>query len=380
MPTAAELIPRRGTKSSVSVTPESALRNSAVWASVRLRANLMSSFPVDLYRKVDGLQVEIPTKPPVLVAPAPKVTIREFLYSTQTDLDRFGNCFGVITARDGLGFPARIDLVPAESVTVVVRDGELTGYRIGTAVFDPVDVWHEKQYTVPGLHVGLSPVAYAAWALGEYASIQAFASDWFANGTMPASVLKNAERVIPPDTAKEIKEQYRATVASGDVFVIGKDWEFDMLSVQFAASQWLEAKQHGVADIARFFDVPGDLIDSAVSGSSITYANLTQRNLQFLIMHLGPAVGRREDALSDLTPRPRFVKLNTDSLLRMDPMQRSAMLAAEVAGRLRAPSEARALHNLPPYTESQLAEFDRLWGRPNTAPSALPAPVKGAAP
>src|SRR5690349_22002342 len=43
----------------------------------------------------------------------------------------------------------------------------------------------------------------------------------------------------------------------------------------------------------------------------------------FLVMHLGPVVSRREEALSRLTPGPRFVKLNTDALLRMDPSSRA---------------------------------------------------------
>jgi hypothetical protein len=63
-----------------------------------------------------------------------------------------------------------------------------------------------------------------------------------------------------------------------------------------------------------------------VAGGNITYANVTQRNLQFLIMHLQPAMGRREDALTTLTPRPQFVKLNTDVLLRMDPQTRTATI------------------------------------------------------
>jgi phage portal protein BeeE len=60
--------------------------------------------------------------------------------------------------------------------------------------------------------------------------------------------------------------------------------------------EWIDGKRYGVSDIARFFGCPGDLIDAAVSTGSITYANMTQRNLQFLIMHLGPAVYRRERA------------------------------------------------------------------------------------
>ena len=94
----------------VHVTNDTAMRHSAVWACLRLRADLVSTMPVDVYRRVAGVQVEVPT-PPVLVTPGgERVGIQEWLYSSQFDLDRGGNCFGLITAKDGLGFPARIDL------------------------------------------------------------------------------------------------------------------------------------------------------------------------------------------------------------------------------------------------------------------------------
>lgn len=358
-----EMVRRGGSSRSGSVTPETAMRNSAVWACLRLRANLISSCPVDAYRRVGKIQVEV-EKPPVLIKPAPRVTFREHMFSSQMDLDRYGNSFGIIVARDGLGLPAVIHLVSAGTVAPVMKDGELVKWRIAGVEYDLNDVWHEKQYTVPGSPVGLSPVAYAAWTLGEFTSIQQFATDWFDNGTLPAATLKNTKRVIEDEDAAAVKKKYKASVSNGDVFVMGSDWEFDLMKVEAAGSNWIEAKQFGISDIARFFDAPGDVIDAAVSGSSVTYANIIQRNLQLLIMHIGPAVARREDALSDLLASPRFAKLNTDALLRMDPIQRGEYIRAMVAGRLMAPSEGRELDNRQPFTDAQLAEFDRLWGAP----------------
>lgn len=376
--TAAEAIPPRpatGGRTAAGVTPESALRHSAVWACLRLRANLVSTMPVDVYRRIGNVQVEVP-KPPVLMNPGgERVDMQEWLYSSQIDLDRGGNAFGLITARDGLGFPARIDLVPLAEVTVRIRDGKLWKYKIAGVDYDPGEVWHERQYTLSGLHVGLSAVAYAAWSIGEYLSIQQFASDWFGNGGIPSAHLKNTAKTLTPAQADETKRRFKTAVANRDLFVTGADWDYQMIQAEAAGADWIEAKQFGVSDIARFFDCPGDLIDAAVAGGTVTYANITQRNLQFLIMHLGPAVARRENALSRLTSRPRFVKLNTGALLRMDPQTRALMIQTQIASRTLAPSEARELEDRQPFTEAQLAEFDRLFGPPKT-----PTPTGGSAP
>ncbi|WP_329597769.1 phage portal protein [Streptomyces pseudovenezuelae] len=370
----------------VHVTNETALRNSAVWACLRLRADLMSSFPIDVYRYVNGIQVEVP-KPPVLVTPGGlEVGVKEWMYSTEFDLDRGGNCFGVITERsgvigpDGRGLPGRIELAELGSVSVRGTGPTITKFVINGKEYEPWEVWHEKQYTVAGMPLGLSPVAYAAWAIEETLSAQQFARDWFAAGAVPLAELKNTAKTIDKDQARIAREQFRAAVDSSGLFVHGVDWEYKPIQAVASQSAFLEARQYGATDIARFFGCPSDLIDAAVSGSSITYANMTQRNLQFLIMNLGPAVGRREDAFSrKLVAGPRFVKLNTDALLRMDPEARARTIGARITNRTLAPSEARALDNMPPFTEDQLAEFDRLFGS-RSVPAQPTTAVPGATP
>lgn len=359
---AQDLIPTRtvAKAGAVTVTNDSAMRHSAVWACLRLRADLISTMPVDVYRRVGQVQVEM-SKPPVLVEPGgERVDLSEWLYSSQVDLDRAGNCIGLITQVNAAGLPARIDLQPLSECSVQMIQGELK-YRIGGKSYAPDKVWHEKQYTLPGLEVGLSPVAYAAWSIGEYLSIQQFALDWFGGGAVPKARMKNAQRTVSNDEAQKIKDRYRASVTNGDIFVTGQDWEFDFIQAQNAGMEWIDGKRYGVSDIARFFGCPGDLIDAAVSTGSITYANVTQRNLQFLIMHLGPAVYRRERSLSKLLPSPRYVKLNTDAILRMDPQTRALVEQMQINSRTLTPDEAREHSNLPPLTEDQYVQFDRLF-------------------
>ena len=372
IPGAQALIPIRSAQKqgAVTVTNDSAMRHSAVWACLRLRADLISTMPMDVYRRVNGMQVEMP-KPPVLVNPGgERVDMCEWLYSSQVDLDRAGNTIGLITEVNALGLPARIDLQILGECSVQSKNGVVT-YRIGGKSYDPSKVWHERQYTVAGLEVGLSPVAYAAWSIGEYLSIQDFALAWFGGGAVPKARMKTIAKTINNDEAEKVKSRYRATTQNGDLFVYGSDWEYDFMQAQNQGMEWIEGKRYGITDIARFFGAPGDLIEAAVSTGTITYANISQRNLQFLIMNLQPAIYRRELRLSKLLPQPRYVKLNTDALLRMDPQTRAQVILTRINSRTLAPSEARELDNLPPFTEEQKAEFDRFW--PPKASQPIPA-------
>ncbi|MFC6017222.1 phage portal protein [Plantactinospora solaniradicis] len=373
------LIPSRGgnKRSGVpAVTNDSAMRHSAVWACLRLRADLVSTMPVDVYRRIDGVQVSVPP-PPVLVNPGgERVGIQEWLYSTQVDLDRAGNCFGLITERNALDLPARIDLIALSDVTVRAKGSEITEVRIAGKKYDGDqlrNIWHEKQFTVAGIPLGLSPVTYAAWSIEESLSAQQFALDWFGGSAVPMAELKNTAKTVNPKDAAVARDFYRAAVTTGDLFVHGNDWEYKPIQTVAAQTEFLESRRFGINDVARFFGCPSDLIDGAVSTGSITYGSITQRNLQLLIMNVGPAVSRRETALGALTPKPRYVKLNRSALLAMDPEARARTLKIRLDSRTLTPTEARALDDLAPLTDADLAEFDRVYGVPRTTPTGATA-------
>lgn len=359
---------------SVAVNQTTALRHSAVWACRRQRANLVSTLPLDLYRLVDGVQVEVP-KPPLLIAPGTDgQDIVSWLWATDWDLSGYGNTFGLITQRWGAsgsfpGWPARIELMPAGEV-VVKADGErVAEYRLGKDRWSVEngrigDVWHERINQPAGLAVGLNPVQAAAMTIGGYLSAQEFALNWFSAGGVPSVALKPTAVDLNDDQAEVAKRRWMNATASRGPAVLPKGWEIEMIDVPAASEAYMAEKQWSVTDVARYFDWPADLIDGAVSGSSVTYANVTQRNLQALVMHLGPAVVRREVALSRAVPAPRFVKFNTDALLRMDPEAVSRKLGQEIRDRITLPSEARKLMNRAPYTPEQIAEFEALFGPP----------------
>lgn len=372
MDTADTAVPSRissGSYGTVPVTNDTAMRHSGVWACLRLRANLVSTMPVDSYRDVNGIPIEVP-KTPVLVNPGgERVNMQEWLYSTEIDLDRAGNCFGLITERHGTGLPARIDLMPLTECSVFMRKGQLK-YRFGSKEYEPYEVWHEKQYTLAGLPFGLSPLAYAAYTIGEYLSAQEFATKWFGTGGMPKAHLKNSGKALKnAQEAEIIKARFKTSVENGDIWVTGNDWEYKPITTATAGTSWLESKKYGITDVARFFDCPADLIDGAVSGSSVTYGNITQRNLQFLIYSLGPTLARRERSLSDgLLPKPRYIKFNTGALLRMDEQTKAATFKTRIDSRTITPNEVRELYDQPPFTSEQISEIATFW------------PAKGATP
>lgn len=378
------------------VTGDSAMRHSAVWAATRLRADIVSSLPLNVFRDVSGpdgatMQVKVPS-PGVLSAPGGvHCRYREWVYSSQSDLDRFGNSFGIISGRDASGLPAQIDLVSAEKAVVTFTKGVLS-YRLNGDKYDPIDVWHEKQYTVAGFPMGLSPIAHASMSISQHLSAQQFAIQWYAQNAIPFGILRNKARELNSVEADNAKERFLSAASGGGLFATGNDWEFSPMQAQSNDAMWLDSMGATAVDVARFFGVPVDMIDGQ-SGSSTTYANIGQRNTQLLVMHLGPAIARREEAFSDLLlAKPRYVVLDTDALLRMDPASQSLMIGQQLKDGIIDNTEAREKYNLSPWAEEQRTWYIAQYGKgpaalaalqdknPNAVPGAGVAPAAPAAP
>lgn len=376
-------IPNRsgvGKHGAVLVTDDRAMQYSAVWACLRLRADLMSTFPVDTFRDVNGIALEM-SKPPILVDPGGKGwDFVDWMWASQRDLDSAGNAIGIIEARNGIqtpyypqGLPAVIQLADPRNCSVIWYKGRLQ-YRINGKIYNPEDVYHEKQYPLSGSPVGLSPLLNAARTIGEGLSLQQYALDWFRAGGVPKAWMKNTVKRLGDTERDAAKGWYHDTIRNGDLMVTGNDWEYNMIQAEQVGMEWLEGRRFSVTEIARFFGCPADLIDGAVAGQSVTYANMTQRNLQFLIMQLGPAVIRREKELTKLLPQPRYVKLNTDALLRMDPATRQASLRSQLETWQITLDEARGLDNRAPLTQSDIDRMTGIYGKPAASGRGGPSP------
>lgn len=359
--TASQLIePREGKRTSAfaPVTPDAALRHSAVWACLRLRADLISTMPIDVVAYGPrGERFGAPL-PPVMVSPdGGGMTWTEWVYASQVDLDSQGNTVGVIEEVDGAGRPKVIRLVSASKVVYRGVGSKITEYKVGKETYSPGQIWHEKQYALAGMGVGLSPLAYAAATLNGYASAQDYVSSWFESSATPGGHLQYQDQLDPAE-ARFAKERFRASISGGDVFVSGKEWEFKPVSATAASSQFLESMQASVVEVCRYLSVPADMIDGAVSGSSVTYANISQRNLQLLITNIGPAIHRREMAWGRMLPPGQVARLNTNAILRLDPAQRMVNHVAAINAKIYPPSRALALEDMPPLTPDELGEFN----------------------
>jgi HK97 family phage portal protein len=358
------------------INDTTANRNSVWWACGHLRANVFSSFPLDVIKPgSDGLTYPVAHPGTLVDEPFPGVDITEFLYNTEQDLFRYGNSVGLIHARNSFGLPVSVELVPMAQCSALMNGRQIAAWRIGSDVYDARDIWHRKRNTRSGLALGLSTLAAAAWDLGLHASATSFALDWFATGANPKGSLGHTERMTVPAAERQaVKDEFKDATAGGDIFVHGKAWAWTPQAQDAAGAGFLDTHAASERAVARFADVPGSMVDVEISTGNITYANASAANLQWLVTSVGPEARRTERFWTRYAlPKPWQLKLNTDALLRMDPSTRADLMVKLKTAGLRAPSELRALDNLPPFTPEQQAEIDH--SAKITAKTPTPTPI-----
>jgi len=296
---------------------DNAMQLDAVWACVSLLSETVGMMPVLAYDVKAGKDAPMPAKnqPSLLTSPTVRLSMQEWLAQMMCSLLLRGNAYAEWTPGGGG------QLVPLnpDKVRVTVEDGKVI-YRVGGEIRS--NIFHMTGKVMPGDVVGLSPISYASQMLQTAMSIDAFARGYFQDAPHPASVLQS-DQPINQDQARQIKDRVMAAGQSREPMVLGLGLKMDTLSVTPEESQFLATQQFNVERICRIFGVPPQMVGGGSSGQNITYANITQRRLDFLTFSVQGWLTRFENALSPLLPGRQHVRFDTSALIRMTPMDQA---------------------------------------------------------
>jgi HK97 family phage portal protein len=283
----AELLAQRRklstTTSGTVVTYDSALTLWAVFAAVNVIADTVSHLPVATYRGRDETRTRIET-PDHVEQPDYLVSGSGWRRQVLVSLLLRGNAWGHVLVRhpDTLR-PMVVRIAHPDDVTVTRRgklDDPVT--KISGVEVSPVDLFHMGAYEMPGLPIGISPISYAAQAIGLGLAAERFGAQWFADGAHPSGLLVY-DGPLTAEQASVAKERFAAGLdGSREPTTLGDGWAYTPISVAADESQFLETIQANAATVAVIFGLrPEDI--GQKSGDSMTYANVEQRQISRLM-------------------------------------------------------------------------------------------------
>lgn len=383
---------RAGTSAGQVVSVDSALQLSVVWACVRLIAETISTLPLLVYEKKNGVRqvaADHPLYSLIHDAPNADMTAVEFWEAVISQLCTWGNAY-VLKSFNSLGIVIALDPLPPALVTPQrQQDGSILFLYAdpkGQKRYTEAQIWHVKGFGLDGL-CGLSPIRKGLRSMGGAMAAESASLKMFTSGMRPSRTVTVKEYL-----KADQREQYKAKLAdsfigdpaSGQIQLLEGGAEGKQDSMNPDDAQMLETRTFNVEDLCRWFNVPPAMVGhgSAVSNWG---TGREQIMLGFLAFVLRPYLVRIEQGIkkSLLTPAERlryYAEYSVEGLLRADSAARASFYATMVQNGLKTRNEVRALENDPPIAggdeltvQSNLIPLTLLGKITNTAQSAKAA-------
>lgn len=328
-----------------------ALRSVAHWACHRVLCTSMASLPVMQVSEAGGVRRRVnPT--PFVRRPAVSVSQSGFVYQWMSSLLESGNFYADILTQDTLGRASSVETIDPSLVSWTTNNGRYVPLVAGKPreLWPLGTLWHVPAFLRAGSPVGLSPSQYAAQSIRTSIQAEKFGGDFFAQGAHPTAVIRS-KQALNEQQAEQIKATARRLIGSREPAVFGADLEWSPVQVNPADSQFIELLRFEVEQASRVYGVPPSMIYGAVSGQSVTYANITQDDLSFLKHSLRYWVNLLQDAWSEHLTMPQVVRFNVDAMLQMTARERTEIHKIRLDTKTRTVNEVRLLEDEAPFDD-----------------------------
>lgn len=342
------------------VTFDRAASFHAVFGAWRYLGDQIATLPLHAYRDLGDRRQRLGSLPQLFQQPAAQGTLIDWLYRLVTSMAGRGNGVGLVTLRDGFGFPVGVEWLNPDEVRVDDQPpggspARPTWYWRGRRV-PTEDIVHIPWFPVAGRVWGLSPMGAYAATVAAALGAQEYARDWFAGGGVPPGTFKNETlELVSKQEADEVKARLVTAIRTHQPIVYGKDWTYTPIEIHPHEAKFVESQQLGATQIASIYGVPPEKIGGQ-AGGALTYNTVELNQLAAQTDAVRPWVSKLEAAFFKLLPNRQYVKFNMDAPLRTDLKTRMeiAVLARHIG--YRSIDELRELDDLDPLPAGQGGE------------------------
>jgi HK97 family phage portal protein len=371
----------------MSVTPDGALRVSAVFAAVRLLADTLAALPLLVYRRLpnNGGKERAPDHPLYdVLHTQPNAWQDSFQWRRMMMrhilLRGAGYNFIVPGPR---GFADQLVPIHPDRVrkTEQLESGRLL-YTIqgkaGARVYTQDQVFRLPGVSDDGVTCK-SVISYARDSIGLALATEGYASRLFSQGALHGGLIKLPTGVsLDNDASKRMAASFQDATAKQEnwhrpvVLEQGADWV--PMTMTAEDSQFLLSRKFSVTDIARWFGVPPHMIADLERS---TNNNIEQQSLEFVTYDLTPWLVLWEQAIARdliLNRAVYFVEFNVDGLLRGDSAARGEFYSKLFSVAALSPNDILARENMNTLGEVGDRRFVPANMRPLEAPYDPAAP------
>lgn len=335
--------------SAVTVTEDTAMQISAVWACVRLLSETVASLPIHVYRKTPNGRVRDDEHwfNVLMKKPNRYQTRIEFFETLMLNLALHGNAYCKKTVLAGR-VRSLMPIMSAQVETRLLPDGDVVHVYTNddnTLVMAGESIWHVKLYG-NGI-IGKSPLAFGRNLLGIAQASEQAMTKIYQNGGKRSGVL-SLDRLLNADQRKAIRENFAGLTTGDDsrLLVLEMGMKFDPISMSPQDIELLASRRFQIEEICRWFGVPSVLVNDT-QGSTTWGSGIEQLVAGFYKLNLRPYLERLEASIQTHLWTEEDdgyeIEFDFEGLLRSDLKSRLEGYRTAIAGSILTPNEVRQL-------------------------------------
>lgn len=378
----------------VTVTPDTALRITAVYACVGLIAEMIAGLPLHVYRRSDRETAKAKDHPLYSILhdmPTAGMTSFEWREAMVTSTALRGDAFALIET-DGAGRVVGLPMVQPGNIRPY-RTGaggvqyEYTPANGGRRILLDDEVLRLPYKMLDGM-TSLSPITLHRESIGSTLAATQYLNRFYANNAAPKGGLK-LPNAVSNEAAAALRASWEARHAgpenSGRMAIFDGGMEWVSVGMTMEDAQYIELQNFAIRDIARIFLVPPHKIGDL---ENATFSNIEHQAIQFVTDTLNSWRRRfasRMNAylLSEADRRAGYyVDFDLKGLLAGDSAARAAFYQSLFYLGALSPNEIRAAEDMNPhpdgdryFVQGAAMAMDKLDDEPPAPPPfAPPAP------
>lgn len=270
----------------------------------------------------------------------------------------YGNAFAEIE-RNTVGTPIALWPLKSQNMEILrTNEGKLV-YRYsnetgGDSYLEPRDVFHLKNFHTKDGIVGQGVVGYGREVLGIQIAADNMASGMFHNSGIPSGILKHPARLSDEAYARLKKswDEQQGGRRTGSTSLLEEGITYEPINFEPEALQFLQSRQFGVLEIARFLGVPPTKLFDVTAA---TYSNVENANLEVATDTLDSwATNLEMEAdvkILNFRYGGRFTDIDLYAIFRGDMKTRSDYFKSMMSIGSMTPNQIREREGLAPYKE-----------------------------
>lgn len=336
----------RPSTSGVLVSPENALRLSAVWRCVNILSGVISSFKCQPFHEDDAgnrtIAKEHPTYKLFKKRPNPLYTKTVYWERAVTHMLLRGNHYSeIVYDKKGVNIQKFNLILPTQIKSITLYNDKLFYEVIGVDDLIPMERMIHVPHLGEDLISGKSVITYAREDLGMEIARRDAGGKFWQDGGDPKIVITTTQKVTPTQAAS-LKETYRNARREGGAIVAPLGTDIKNISMTPADQEFIMSGNFSIAAICRWFGVPLHKLSEL---ERATLNNVEQMAIEFLQDTISPVIEKIENEYETkcyTLPSEEDMELEFDmnSYLRADSVARAEANTHAIQNGYKSPNEA----------------------------------------